>query len=151
MAPVSSKLLLLEEEEEDELTLAVAVAATAMKGKRGHSDRWWVYHIFQRQKRHEAYHHPVHESALDGDSFRYFRLAREQYAQVLYLIKPAGVRKLKFCTQECSMVWNQVTSGKLVLGVADTVIDDIVWLVSMRSYLPCPCLQLNCIVDPFSR
>ena len=79
------QLELEEEQDEDDLLLTVA---TLMKRKR-RRHRWWVHPIIQKRRQHGAYHHLVTELLLDEDRFhRYFRLTREQFAQVLYLVEP---------------------------------------------------------------
>ena len=102
MASVSSKLLLLEEKEEGELVLAVPVAATTMKSTRRH--RWWVHPVLSKTKETRSIPPSFRESALDADSFHcYFRLTREEYAQILYSLTLDVSAKLKVCAHDRSM------------------------------------------------
>ncbi len=77
-------LLELEEEEEDEeeVLLAAAVFATSKR-------RHWVQPINQRRPQYGAYHHLVAELLEDGANFqRYFRMTREHFAQIHFLVEP---------------------------------------------------------------
>ena len=65
-----------------------------MKRKRRH--RWWVHPVFQKGKRHGAYHRLVRESALNDDSFS--------------SLFPTDKRKVRgrFCTHWTDIyVWQQ--------------------------------------------
>ena len=76
-------LLELEEEEadEEEVLLAAAVLATSKRRRRR---RHWVQPINQRRPQYGAYHHLVAELLEDGENFqRYFRMTREQFAQII--------------------------------------------------------------------
>ena len=58
---------------------------TKMKNKRKH--RWWVRSTVQKRKDHGAYLNLVRELQEDGEKFKeYFRLTREQFAQVLFFV-----------------------------------------------------------------
>ncbi|XP_041347115.1 protein ALP1-like, partial [Gigantopelta aegis] len=51
--------------------------------------RWWVHHINTKRHEYGEYHRLVRELQLDEDSFhQYFRMTREQFAQILYLVEP---------------------------------------------------------------
>lgn len=59
-----------------------------LKNKRKH--RWWVHSIITNRIQQGAYHNLVSELTLhdDGKKFKeYFRLTREQFAEVLFYVK----------------------------------------------------------------
>ncbi|KAL8582017.1 hypothetical protein ACOMHN_027998 [Nucella lapillus] len=58
-----------------------------MKKRKQRRHRWWVHAILEKRRQYGTYHHLVQELQLDGEMFQqYFRLSREQFSQVLFLI-----------------------------------------------------------------
>ncbi|KAL8612112.1 hypothetical protein ACOMHN_013991 [Nucella lapillus] len=58
-----------------------------MKKRQKRQHRWWVHAILEKRRQYGTYHHLVQELQLDGEMFQqYFRLSREQFSQVLFLI-----------------------------------------------------------------
>ena len=86
MEPISSKLGLLHDYKlgQDELLITIlSVYREIRKKKKTRKRRWWVHPILQRRCEQGCYHRLVQELQLDGEMFkRYFRLTREQFAQL---------------------------------------------------------------------
>ncbi|KAL8595199.1 hypothetical protein ACOMHN_043352 [Nucella lapillus] len=58
-----------------------------MKKRQKRRHRWWVHAILEKRRQYGTYHHLVKKLQLDGEMFQqYFRLSREQFSQVLFLI-----------------------------------------------------------------
>ena len=90
MPPVHSVLqrqrVRLEIEQNELMIIALAYVMCKKKNKR-RKHRWWVHSILKRRKEQGAYQHLVRELQEDGERFQqYFRLTREQFAQVLFLV-----------------------------------------------------------------
>ena len=72
--------------QEQEFFILFAAHMVAQKRKIKH--RWWVHNIIKRRQQQGAYHNLVRELQLDGERFQqYFRLTREQFAQVLHFVE----------------------------------------------------------------
>ncbi len=81
--------LLLEMEQQD---LVIALACKYIQIKKGNRSRrkhrWWVHAILKNRLQQGAYHNLINELQLDGEKFQqYFRLTREQFAQVLFYVE----------------------------------------------------------------
>lgn len=78
------QLSLLEREEEDLLLIAAIYKFMQFKKRnKRRKHRWWVHDIIRKRFQQGAYHNLVKELELDGDTFQqYFRLTREQFAEV---------------------------------------------------------------------
>lgn len=80
---------LLEMEQHNLLIIAMSYTFMQLKKrkiKRKH--RWWVHDIIRNRILQGAYHNLVKELQLDGEKFQqYFRLTREQFAQVLFYVE----------------------------------------------------------------
>ena len=88
---------LLEIEENNLLLIAVGYRFMQLKKgsnkKRKH--RWWVHNIIRNRIQQGTYYNLVKELQLDGEKYQqYFRLTREQFAQVLFYVEKDLV---KYC------------------------------------------------------
>ncbi|KAL8602270.1 hypothetical protein ACOMHN_022783 [Nucella lapillus] len=64
-----------------------------MKKHQKRRHRWWVHDILEKRRQYGTYHHLVQELQLDGERFQqYFRLSREQFSQVLFLIRDTLIK-----------------------------------------------------------
>ncbi|KAL8565422.1 hypothetical protein ACOMHN_029115 [Nucella lapillus] len=64
-----------------------------MKKRQKRRHRWWVHAILEKRRQYGTYHHLVQELQLDGERFQqYFRLSREQFSQVLFLIRDTLIK-----------------------------------------------------------
>ena len=88
MAPVMSKLKSLEtSEQEDACIVAVASLVLRRKQRRRQNRRWWIHPLRQLRQEKGAYSILVEELRFGGENFfRYFRMSREQFVQLLRLI-----------------------------------------------------------------
>ena len=65
-----------------------AVYAQEEKENRKRNHRWWVHDILKKRDERGTYQHLVRELQDDGEKFQqYFRLTREQFSQVLFLVE----------------------------------------------------------------
>lgn len=76
--------------EEEEHTLFLLTGSVyvsrLMKQKRKH--RWWIKSIIRNRTNHGTYHHLVRELELSNEEFQcYFRLTREQFAEILATVE----------------------------------------------------------------
>ena len=89
MAAVWYKLMKIQQEEEEDLMKLVLVVRAMLDRKKRRKHRWWVHGLLQKRKEYGVFYHLVKELNLDAERFQqYFRLSREQFAQVLFGIGP---------------------------------------------------------------
>ena len=86
-----SKLIRLLLEMEHKQLVAITLASGYLQLKtrdKRRKHRWWVHDIIRNRIQQGAYHNLVNELQLDGEKFQqYFKLTREQFAQVLYYVE----------------------------------------------------------------
>ena len=91
MPPVHSVLqrqrARLEIEQNELMIIALAFNVICKKKNKRRKHRWWVHSILKKRKGQGAYQNLVRELQEDGERFQqYFRVTREQFAQVLFLV-----------------------------------------------------------------
>ena len=76
------------------MTIIIATAFKVLQSKK-RKHRLWVHGIIKKRNQCGEYNHLVQELQLDGEKFKqYFRLSREQFAQVLFYVEADLV---KYC------------------------------------------------------
>ncbi|KAJ8018466.1 hypothetical protein HOLleu_43531 [Holothuria leucospilota] len=88
MAPNTSKIPHLFAQEECLILLASMYVITKKRQKKFRKHRWWVHRLLRNRRRYGAYYTLVNELRFDDEKFKqYFRLTRNQFAQVLELVE----------------------------------------------------------------
>ena len=77
---------ILEHDDSDEfIAVALAYRQIQKRRKRKRKHRWWVHEQNRKRVQLGAYHNLVNHLQIHGEKFQqYFRLTREQFAQVLF-------------------------------------------------------------------
>ena len=97
------------------MIIAWAYNAICKNKNKKRKHRSWVDNILKKRKGQGAYQHLVRELQGDGERFQqYFRLTREQFAQVLFLVEEDLVKHSRCCHQNSG---NSPT-GDVIFGIS---------------------------------
>ena len=106
MAPVSAKLCNYMLQQDDILVKIICLYRQIKKKKKANNmrsmRRWWIHPILLKREEQGTYHRLVQELQLDAEKFQsYFRLSREQFAQVLFLVEEPLIRESSSRESKC--------------------------------------------------